>query len=130
MGFVIAVLVVFANLYVFNLAVYHVKGDFGGQVIAVRRNRFLQRILAVRNLVQLDCLVAGYPCDFLGAFLVTRKLAVLGGDLGQVCAAGIGQLHACARQFLGALAILAHLDDGHAGSVILHDNAVAVVVLG
>ena len=123
-SFVIAVGCASVQLYavLLHYAVLHLKGDLGGQFISVRCLRFLQGILAVRNLFQYNCLITGCPGDFLRTWYITSNSVMFFGYLRQVSISGIGQLHFCTRQFLRSVSVLAYLNDRNGRRCVLHDN--------
>ena len=124
---IVLVCLALTDFYVLYLAFHHFKCDLGGQFIAVRCNRFFQGILAVRELFQQNCLVAGCPGDDLGASRIAFDLAVFCGYMRQICAALIGQFHICTGQFLCSISVLAHLYDGHFGWCIFHNNSLIIL---
>ena len=82
----------------------------------------MQSVLAVRNLFQYNCLIAGCPGDFLRTSFVAFNRTVFCGYLRQVSASGIGQLHFCARQFLRSVSVLAYLNDRNGRRCVFHNN--------
>ena len=123
-SFVIAVGCASVQLYavLLHYAILHLKGDFSSQFISVRCLCFLQGVLAVRNLFQYNCLIAGCPGDFLRTSFVAFNRTVFCGYLRQVSISGIGQLHFCARQFLRSVSVLAYLNDRNGRRCVFHNN--------
>ena len=123
-SFIIAVGCASVQLYavLLHYAILHLKGDFSGQFVSIRCLRFLQGILAVRNLFQHNCLITGCPGDFLRTCLNTFNSTVFCGYLRQVSASGIGQLHISARQFLRSVSVLAYLNDRNGRRCVFHNN--------